>query len=126
MYSAAEFADYIVDKCITDGFPINNINLQKVLYCIQRTYLKKHDLAFPEDIEMRMFGPMIPDVWYKYCSFGSNSILTRKNNDTKLDSDTIKIIDPIIESKRNLLPWEKVYSHPFNGKIVPLEFIVLD
>ena len=39
-YDALELAKYIVTKCIKDGCPISNLQLQKTLYFIQRQFLK--------------------------------------------------------------------------------------
>ena len=46
MYSALELSKYIVTKCINDGKPISNLQLQKILYYIQRDFLNKESLHF--------------------------------------------------------------------------------
>ena len=45
MYSALELSKYIVTKCINDGKPISNLQLQKILYYIQRDFLKQGEPA---------------------------------------------------------------------------------
>ena len=47
-YSAVDLSKYIVYKCITDGRPISNMQLQKILYYIQREFLKNDRIAFAE------------------------------------------------------------------------------
>ena len=51
MYSALELSKYIVTKCINDGKPISNLQLQKILYYIQRDFLKQGEPAFSATIE---------------------------------------------------------------------------
>ena len=46
MYSALELSKYIVTKCINDGEPISNLQLQKILYYIQRDFLRQGEAAF--------------------------------------------------------------------------------
>lgn len=43
-YSAVDLSKYIVYKCITEGQPISNLQLQKILYYIQRNFLKMTEL----------------------------------------------------------------------------------
>ena len=51
MYSAIHLSKYIVSKCVSDGHPISNLQLQKMLYYIQKDYLSRDDQAFSDDIE---------------------------------------------------------------------------
>lgn len=50
-YSAVDLSKYIVYKCITEGQPISNLQLQKILYYIQREFLKNDRIAFADDIQ---------------------------------------------------------------------------
>ena len=38
MYKALDLANYIVDKCIKDDAPITNLQLQRILYFIQKDF----------------------------------------------------------------------------------------
>ena len=62
MYTAINLSKYIVFKCIEDGHPISNLQLQKILYYIQKDFLCRDDLAFSDDIEAWQFGPVVPNV----------------------------------------------------------------
>ena len=115
MYSALDLSRYIVSKCISDGHPITNLQLQKILYFIQRDYLEHGKKAFYDGIEAWKFGPVVPAVYYHYCGFGampiSNSFKT-----APIDNRDKACIDPIIESKRVLKPWDLVGdTHKSNG-----------
>ena len=49
---ALDLANYIVSKCIQDEYPISNLQLQKIMFFIQKDFLQ-NDLgpAFDERIE---------------------------------------------------------------------------
>ena len=51
MYVALDLSKYIISKCVRDGHPISNLQLQKILYYIQVYFLKHDNIAFPDAIE---------------------------------------------------------------------------
>lgn len=104
MYKAIEIAKYIIGKCTRDKQPISNMQLQSILYYIQKEFLHLGTEAFPEEIQARSFGPIVPFVYYKYCMCGVEPI--RIPYDSQLDENTKLIINPIIEKKRSLKPWD--------------------
>lgn len=106
MYSAVNLAKYIINKCVKDEVPISNIQLQMILYCIQKEFLKRDTLAFGNSIEAWQFGPVIPNVYYEFCGFGSMPISVCFCNAAELSSADSNEIDSIIEGKRLLEPWE--------------------
>lgn len=107
MYAALELSKYIVSKCINDGVPISNLQLQKILYYIQKEFVQKGKAAFFDEIEAWQFGPVVPNVYYYFCGFGAMPITNSDNSCSVKNSDK-KVIDLIIESKRKLNPWELV------------------
>lgn len=136
MYRALDLANYIVDKCIKDGTPITNLQLQRILYFVQKDFLKRGSQAFSDYIEAWWFGPVVPTVYFCFCGFDAMFISISKGAVPNLTSDK-NIIDNIIEAKRSLTPWEaakethkatgawsKVYD---NGKgrqhIIPVDLI---
>lgn len=136
MYSAIDLSKYIVTKCVHDGHPISNLQLQKILFYIQKKYLSNDSQAFPEAIEAWQFGPVVPEAYYRFCGFGAMLItLTYDNVDIKEEDRTI--INPIVEEKRAKNPWELVDdTHKPNGAwsrvykegmgihdVIPLEYI---
>ena len=50
MYDAVELAKYIVSKCIKDEHPISNLQLQKILYYIQKRFVDEGTRAFSDEI----------------------------------------------------------------------------
>ncbi|MBE6890043.1 MAG: DUF4065 domain-containing protein [Ruminococcaceae bacterium] len=138
--TALVLAKYIVTKCVDDGCAISNLQLQKILYYIQRDYLHKHkEPAFDDDIEAWKFGPVVPEVYYAFCYYGAMSILNRYDEADIEDCDR-DLIDGIIEAKREMEPWDLVAeTHKTGGawdktftascgkpSVIPLELIRRD
>ncbi len=113
-YKAIDIAKYIINKCTNEQHPISNLQLQKILYYIQKSFLESDMLAFDDEFEAWQFGPVVPEVYYQYCGFGSLSI--RMKYDVEVDSDYANIINPIIETKRLLNPWNMVEDTHMPGK----------
>lgn len=114
MYSALNIAKYIIDKCTKERHPISNLQLQKILYYIQREFLQQGIKAFPEEIEAWQFGPVVPEVYRQYCGFGALPIRVRYI--ISMEPDAAKIINPIVEKKRMLNPWDMVSDTHSSGK----------
>ena len=114
MYSALSMAKYIIDKCTKDKYPISNLQLQKILYYIQREFLQQGAMAFPENIEAWQFGPVVPEVYKQYCGFGALPI--RMRYAVVIQSNDENIINPIIKKKRILNPWDMVSDTHSSGK----------
>lgn len=139
MYTAMELAKYIVSKCYYDGCPISNLQLQKILYYIQKEFLKETATpAFRDDIEAWQFGPVVPNVYYHFCGFGAMRIfIAQKNEKCPLNYDDVQMINAIIEEKRVLDPWQlvedthksggawdKIYQGGLgNHQVIPVELI---
>jgi uncharacterized phage-associated protein len=114
MYSALNIAKYIIDKCTREKYPISNLQLQKILYYIQREFLQQGIQAFPEEIEAWQFGPVVPEVYRQYCGFGALPIRMRYM--ISIEADDVKIINLIVEKKRMLNPWDLVSDTHSSGK----------
>lgn len=106
MEKAIDMAKYIVTKCYLDKVPVSNMQLQKILYYIQRSFLKSGEFAFDDEIEAWAFGPVIPEVYYIFCGYGSRKIEIIYS--VFLENKITEKIDPIIESKRTLMPWDMI------------------
>ena len=104
MYKAMDLANYIVDKCIKDNAPITNLQLQRILYFVQKDFLKKGSQAFSDYIEAWEFGPVVPNVYYYFCGFGATTISVSRDTAPNLSTDK-NIIDNIVEAKRDLESW---------------------
>ncbi|MCF2641137.1 DUF4065 domain-containing protein [Roseburia hominis] len=106
MYKALDIAKYVIDKCTRDNCPISNLQLQKILYYIQKAFLNQGKHAFRDDIEAWQFGPVVPVVYRKYCMYGAMPI--EENSEIHLNEDDRRIIDTVIVQKRKINPWTLV------------------
>lgn len=135
MYRALDIAKYVITKCTNDGCPISNLQLQKILYNLQKAFLKMNSQLFPDRIEAWQWGPVVPDVYNIYCVYGSMKI--DEVHDINVDESVKRIIDPIIIQKRNINPWllvdethkkngawDKIYRNGTGNKnVIPCELI---
>ncbi|MBQ6623932.1 MAG: DUF4065 domain-containing protein, partial [Mogibacterium sp.] len=65
-YSAKDIAEHVVTKCVREQEPITNLHLQKILYFIQRDYVKKiGEPLFADEFEAWKFGPVVPCIYYE-------------------------------------------------------------
>lgn len=104
MYSAVDISKYVINKCIKDNRPVNNYRLQKILYFIQKSYIKSGMKAFDDPIEAWQFGPVIPNSYYSFYHSGISKITTTFDVDIKKDDR--EIIDTIIEDLYNVSTWQ--------------------
>lgn len=105
MYIALELSKYIVSNCIDEKHPISNLQLQKILYCVQREFLQHNNIAFADDIEAWQFGPVVPNVYYYFCGFGVMPISFLWEDCPILNGADETIINEIVRTKRQLEPW---------------------
>lgn len=107
--SAMDIADYIVNKCIDDGKPISNLQLQKILYFCQRAYGQQtHKPLFDDDFEAWKYGPVIPDIYKTFSLYGGRKINHKTPRNPNIPKDVTDIINSIIEEKRDKYPWDLV------------------
>lgn len=107
--TAVEVAKFVITRCIDNGTPISNLQLQKILYYIQAGFLKKLKYsAFNEDILAWKHGPVIPEVYYTFNSYVASCIEKRYDIDIELDEKEEKIINDVILEKANLNAWDLV------------------
>lgn len=75
MVPALFIANYIIEYSNQNGYEINNLKLQKLLYFISaRALVEDKPPLFNESIEKWRFGPVVPEVYHKYKEFGAFSI----------------------------------------------------
>lgn len=135
MYGALEIAKYVINKCTEDGCTISNLQLQKILYYIQKEFLTRDKIAFLDDIQAWQFGPVVPNVYGRYCMYGSMRI--EEHYSVQISNCDKKIIDEVIVKKRAVFPWDlvdethkrggawdRVYKDGFgNRHVIPRELI---
>lgn len=107
--TAINIARYVINKCISLGRPISNLQLQKILYYIQGAFIKSTNgqLLFNEDIEAWQYGPVVPVVYYMYNNYSASTIRDLQSVN-ELDIGISEIIDPVIETKSRISVWNLV------------------
>ena len=73
--SAIDLAKNIIVYAGMHDYQITNLKLQKMLYYVQGYFSAKFgkDL-FEEDLVNWAYGPVVPAVYYEYCSYGASAI----------------------------------------------------
>ena len=114
-YDALEVAKYVINKCTVENYPVSNLQLQKILYFLQKKYLiQQGRRLFKDAIEAWQFGPVVSEVYYQYCGFGSMTITMEYP--VLLSSEDRMEIDPVVEEKRTKKPWYLVAETHAPGK----------
>ena len=116
MYYAIDIAEYIIHFCDKNGHPTNNMLLQYTLYLIQNKFLQINGKRFfADDFEAWAMGPVIPNVYYKYCHWGAIPIQKlNKNPEFHFKPNEIIIMNEIIQichKARIHDLWEKIIEH---------------
>ena len=105
MCDAITVAKYIINRCAEDNQPVSNLQLQGILYIIQKTFLLAGVPVFEDEFEAWQIGPVILKVYNSYCGFGASRIRLFFP-DVQVPDEFRKIIDCIVKAKRQLAPWE--------------------
>lgn len=109
MVQATTLAQYIINKSIQDNKPISNLQLQKILYFLQVQYYRCFgSLLIPDDFCAWQYGPVIPEIYYKYCGYGGFKILSKSSIDGELEEEVTSFVDKNIQPLRDLSPWDLV------------------
>lgn len=117
---AITLAKYIVTKCTQEGKPVTNLELQKILFAIQKDYLKHGEVAFHNNFEAWQAGAIIPSVYFHFCGFGAMPIfMTYNDENIEAEIRDKKRIDVLISKNRTDLPWELMSNSYTNswGKV---------
>ena len=76
MTTAVDVSKYIVEYAYDNGSSVFNLQLQKILYFLWIDFYKKYrEYLFKDPFEAWALGPVIRNVYYDFCSFGSMTIL---------------------------------------------------
>lgn len=125
MRKAKSVANYVIAYGMKIGHPVNNLQLQKILYYIQVHFLKKKGIPFFKDeIEAWQFGPVIPTVYYQYAAWGPAPITMFKTQKIDLEQEEKKDLEQIVKEKAVLSLLEIVADTNQKGKAWDLYYKV--
>lgn len=72
MNKAIEIAEYIIKKYNEMEVEITNLRLQSLLFLLQKEFIKKNGKKlFSDEISDWNYGPIVENVYYNFCGFGS-------------------------------------------------------
>lgn len=138
MYKALDVAKYIITYCFNQNKPISNLKLQKILYFLWVDFYKQTQKSlFKENICAWQLGPVVPEVYYEFCSYAGLPITKMFNLDSLINKEqqgTINnIIDKYIDSSAYSLvekthkvgtPWTLTYQDGIGARdIIPFDLI---
>ena len=137
-YKASDVAGHIINTCINEEHPIDNVKLQSMLFALQEEQIRRTGRPLIRDnFEAWATGPVIPDVYNTYKAAGDNNIEQIQDN-CCIDQCDIKWIDPIVHRLRsmdqgdpelaymraNISVWAKIYDSGFGkGNVIPVSMI---
>lgn len=112
MYSASDIANWFLrhneEKVSSGADGISNLKLQKLLYYAQGASLalNGHPL-FKEDIYAWKHGPVVPEVYYKFNKYGSNSIpVSECSNIVDIASGDIDLLEQVYDIFGQFSAWK--------------------
>ena len=96
---------------------ISNLQLQKILYYVQKFSLQNYKKAlFSDEIEAWAFGPVVREVYDYFCGFGAMTIFYLQIGGSLLSEKDAEFVNKITEEKRILNPWAMVNDTHQKGK----------
>lgn len=134
MAVAVDVAKYIISICEKEKNAITNMQLQKLLYCVQQRFLSETGVpAFDDSIEAWAFGPVVPTAYYRFGGFGVMPItMTYPTEELDLSKKDKKIIRSVVKEKLALSLWDlideitgdggawsRVYKDKGNRAVIP-------
>lgn len=136
-YSAMEIAEYIITACYNLDNPISNLKLQKMLYYLWVDFYKLTGRRlFLDNICAWQLGPVVPEVYYEFCSYAGNPIrliyfITISEADVEILSGIVNKYLPIPanelvnETHASGSAWDIIYQNGLgNRKVIPFDLII--
>lgn len=98
--SAGDAAKAILEWDARSGCGITNLRLNLLLYFVQAYFItlsEGSEKCFPEKIEARAYGAVVPDVYSDYRCYGSLCIPHIQNEETCLSERDRKTVESVAE-----------------------------
>ena len=103
--NAMNIAKYIVNKAYSEDYPVSNLQLQKLLYFVQGESIQRlGDTAFPEELEVWSYGPVVRDVYKEFKMYGAKPIYCNYSN-TIVNEELNSLVDEILEKHGKKSAW---------------------
>ena len=104
---ALDVAKYIITHCSDMDNPVNNLQVQKILYFLQLAYFRKFNhWLFNEDIEAWQYGPVVREVYDVFFGYGGGKIDNSYAHG--INGEIAEFMNPIIDELSARNPWDLV------------------
>lgn len=92
-----EIAKFIIKESESLGNPVSNLKLQYLLYFCYIEYLNKYkEPLFQEIIQEWKCGPVVPSIYWRYCTYGALAIHSYNLDYVNLPIDVVEVARAII------------------------------
>lgn len=137
-YDVSDVARFIVRKYITDGNPVTNMKLQKMLYYAWVSYYKQFEgeYLFKDDIYAWKYGPVVPKVYREYRIYAGMPIL-HSEQPAEMDKQTTDFLIEFADDHKDFTasqlvnlthrdgyPWKRVYKEGEKYTKIPFDTII--
>lgn len=137
MYTALDVSRYVITQCSQAEKPISNLKLQKVLYFLWADFYREtKKYLFFDDICAWQLGPVVPDVYYQYCSYGGRPIYSFYSS--ALEPQDTLLLNSLISNYMDIpasalvnrthaigSAWDLTYQNGVgNRKVIPFPLII--
>lgn len=137
MFDVMDLSWFILRRCADNGTPISNLQLQKILYFLQRLNLiQTGHVLFNADIRAWQFGPVVREVYYNFSIYSSLRIVPTDfspSPDLELEIFLLDEIDKratqrpwdmVDETHQAGRAWDQIFQNGRgNDRIIPVELI---
>ena len=139
MRKIQQIANFIVHYSNDIEAPVSNLKLQKLLFFAWVEFYKsRRSYLFTDKFYAWQFGPVIPDIYYEYCVYGSLPITKYDLSEDLLNSYEKYIIKSVVERYKEKTAlqlvkithedghaWSKTYRNGFGNKfVIPFDRII--
>lgn len=93
---------------------LSNLKLQKMLYFVQLEHLRNRMIAFDNRMEAWQYGPVVPEVYFRFSGYGSRPIKFENLNLNideirgRLTPESIDLIEQVFAERENQNVWNMV------------------
>lgn len=135
-YNAEIIADYFLYKAQNDSQELlSNLKLQKLVYYAQGLHLAmKGAPLFDEEIKAWEYGPVIPELYHKFKSFGSEEIKITGFDPNIIDDKTREFLDEVFSvlgqfsaiGLMNLTHEDQCWKDAYPNEVITKEAMQID
>lgn len=114
-----DFANHILAVAYENNLPVNNLQLQKIMYFAMRN--QKDDLEllsemYDEPFCVWRYGPTIPGIYKKFRIYGASSIIEKGKKDDSYSIFDESIVKLLNEEPHSLIAKSREHTYWLSNK----------